>query len=141
VRRAEGVVCGARGVAAVSGQGGLLPRAAGATESLSWSRFLEELRRVARFGRAQPIGDPLAAAVRRIENNPAFAQSRLLTRILAALTYQEGEFRRAELAALDSETLAMVITLMDAHAAGASTPEEWERAVDAARAAELGTIS
>ena len=112
--------------------------AAGAVELLSVPRFLEELRRVARFGRALPVGDPLAAAVRRIENSPAFTQSRLLTRILAALTYQQGEFRRAEVAALDSETLAMVITLMDTHAAGTSTREDWVRAVDAANAAQLG---
>ena len=111
---------------------------AGTTDSLSLPRFLEELRRVARFRRDAPIGDPLAAAVKRIENSPAFTQSRLLTRILAALTYQQGDFRRAEVAALDSETLAMVITLMDVHAAGTSTREDWVRAVDAARAAELG---
>ena len=122
----------------MSGQDIQSQRAAGAAELLSVPRFLEELRRVARYGRALPVGDPLAAAVRRIENSPAFTQSRLLTRILAALTYQQGEFRRAEVAALDSETLAMVITLMDTHAAGTSTREEWVRAVDAARAAELG---
>ncbi len=111
---------------------------AGATDSLSIARFLEELRRVARFRTGPPIGDPLAAAVRRIENSPAFTQSRLLTRILAALTYESGDFRRAEVAALDSETLTMVITLMDVHAAGTSAREDWVRAVDAARAAELG---
>jgi hypothetical protein len=77
--------------------------------------------------------------VRRIEKNPAFTQSRLLTRILAALTYQQGEFRRAEIACLDSETLAMVITLMDAHAAGTTTREEWICAVDLARAAQATT--
>ena len=111
---------------------------AGATELLSIPRFLEELRRVARFRPGSPMGDPLDAAVKKIEKNPAFTQSRLLTRILAALTYQQGEFRRAEIAALDSETLAMVITLMDVHVAGTSTREDWVRAVDAASAAELG---
>jgi len=122
----------------MSGQDIQSQRAAGAVELLSVPRFLEELRRVARYGRALPVGDPLAAAVRRIENSPALTQSRLLTRILAALTYQQGEFRRAEVAALDSETLAMVITLMDAHTAGTSSREDWVRAVDATRAAELG---
>ena len=112
--------------------------AAGAVELLSIPRFLEEVRRVARFRSGAPIGDPLDAAVRRIEKNPAFTQSRLLTRILAALTYQQGEFRRAEISALDSETLAMVITLMDAHAAGTSSREEWICAVDLAKAAQLG---
>ena len=122
----------------MSGQDIQSQRAAGAVELLSVPRFMEELRRVARYGRALPVGDPLAAAVRRIENSPALAQSRLLTRILAALTYQQGEFRRAEVAALDSETLAMVITLMDAHVAGTSSREDWVRAVDATKAAELG---
>lgn len=112
--------------------------AVGTTELLSAIRFQEELRRVARFRPRLPVGDPLNAAVRRIEQNPAFTQSRLLARILAALTYQQGEFRRAEIAAFDSETLAMVIALMDAHAAGTSTREEWICAVDLARAAQLG---
>jgi hypothetical protein len=121
----------------VSEQGSGSGPAVGAVELLSVPRFLEELRRVARFRSVTPIGDPLDAAVRRIEKNPAFTQSRLLTRILAALTYQQGEFRRAEIASLDSETLAMVITLMDAHAAGTTTREEWICAVDLARAAQL----
>ena len=106
---------------------------------LSAARFQEELRRVARFFRSRlPVGDPLDATVRKIEQNPAFAQSRLLTRILAALTYQQGEFRRAEISALDAETLAMVVTLMDVQAAGTSTREDWVRAADAAKAAQLG---
>lgn len=108
-----------------------------ATELLSTPRFLEELRRITRYRPAVRVGDPLDAAVKRIEKNPAFAQSRLLTRILAALTYQEGEFRRAEAAALDSDTLALVITLMDAMAAGTTTREEWVCAVELAKAAEL----
>jgi len=113
-------------------------RAAGATELLSIARFLDELRHVTRFRTSPPIGDPLDAAVRRIENNPAFSQSRILTRLLAALAYERGEFRRAEVAAFDSETLAMAIALMDVHAAGSSTREEWKRAVDRAIAAQDG---
>jgi hypothetical protein len=122
----------------VSKQGGGLKLAAEPTELLSATQFQEELRRGASFCPRLPVGDPLAAAVRRIEQNPAFAQSRLLTRILAALIYQEGEFRRAEIAALDADTLAMVIALMDARAAATSTREEWVCAIDAARAAQLG---
>ncbi|MGH8632551.1 MAG: hypothetical protein ACRET7_00295 [Burkholderiales bacterium] len=109
-----------------------------AIELLSIGRFQEELRRVTRFRLHPPVGDPLNATVRKIEKNPAFAQSRLLTRLLAALTYERGEFRRAEVAAFDSETLSMVIALMDAHAAGTSTREEWICAVDLANAAHLG---
>jgi hypothetical protein len=114
-------------------------RAAAAVEQLSAAGFQEELRRVAHFCPRPPAGDPLAAAVKKIEQNPAFAQSRLLTRILTALTYQKGEFRRAEAAALDLDTLSTVITLMDACAAGTLAREEWIHAVDAANAAQLGT--
>jgi hypothetical protein len=100
--------------------------------------FQDVLRRSVQFFRPRvPAGDPLVQAVKIIEQNPAYTQSRLLTRILAALTYQEGEFRRAEAAALDSETLFMVINLMDAYAAGTPAREEWIRAVDTARAAQL----
>jgi len=112
--------------------------AVGAAELLSAAQFQEALRHVIRFRQQPPIVDPLASAVKRIEQNPAFSQSRLLTRILDALTYQQGEFRRAEIAALDAETFAMVITLMDAYAAGTSTRAQWEQAVEAAKAAELG---
>lgn len=111
----------------------------GTTEWLSAARFQEELRRVAHFFRTRPpVGDPLEATVRKIEQNPAFAQSRLLTRILTALAYQQGEFRRAEISALDADTLSMVVTLMDVHAAGTSKREDWVRAADAAKAAQLG---
>ncbi len=109
-----------------------------ATELLSPAQFQEELRHVVRFREHPAIADPLASALMRIELNPAYAQSRLLTRILVALTYQEGAFRRAEIGALDAETFAMVITLMDAFASGASPHAAWEEAVASARAAELG---
>ena len=122
----------------MSGQDSQSRPAAGTVELLSVTRFLEELRRVARFRRAPLIGSPLDAAVRRIENNPAFAQSRLLARILSALTYQQGQFRRAEVAMLDAETLDMVIALMDASAAGSTSREEWICAVDLANAAQAG---
>ena len=122
----------------MSGQASESKPAAGATELLSLARFQEELRRVVCLRPTPPLGDPLDAAVRKIEQNPAFTQSRLLTRILAALTYQRGEFRRADIAALDSKTLSMVITLMDASAAGTPEREEWIRAVAAVEAAQLG---
>jgi hypothetical protein len=122
----------------VSEPGGASRPAVGKTELLSAARFQEELRRVARFRSSVLVGNPLEAAVRKIAQNPAFTQSRLLARVLAALTYQEGEFRRAEIAAFDSETLAIVITLMDAHAAGTSSREDWICAVDSVRATLLG---
>lgn len=112
-------------------------RAGAGTELLSAVGFQEELRRVARYRTSPPIGDPLDAAVRKVTQNPAFTQSRLLARVLTALTYQEGEFRRAELATFDSATLAMVIALMDAHVAGISSREEWIRAAETVKAALL----
>ena len=107
----------------------------GASERLSAVQFQEALRHAARFGSRSLVGDPLDAAVKRIEKNPAFSQSRLLARMLFALANESGEFRRAEVAAFDSETLAVVIGLMDARAAGTSTREDWTRAVNAATAA------
>lgn len=111
--------------------------AAGATELLSAVRFQEELRRVARYRTSAPVGDPLDFAVKKILDNPAFTQSRLLARVVVALSDGEGEFRRAELATFDSNTLAMVITLMDAHAAGTPPRDDWIRAADAVKAALL----
>jgi hypothetical protein len=113
-------------------------RVAGTVEMMSAAGFQDELRRAARYCPRLPTGDPLAAALKKIELNPAFTQSRLLTRILTALTYQKGEFRRAEAAALDLDTLSIVITLMDACSAGTLARAEWIHAVDAANAAQLG---
>ena len=111
-------------------------RAAGAVELLSIIQFQDELRRAGRFSPRPPTPAALAAVVHRIVQNPAYAESRLLTRILAALTYQEGEFRRAEAAVLDVNSLTMAVALMDEHAAGTSSREDWIRAVDTARAAQ-----
>jgi hypothetical protein len=111
--------------------------AAGATELLSAARFQEELRSVARYRSSLPIGDPLEAAIKKITDNPAFTQSRLLARVLVSLAYEEGEFRRAELATFDSDTLAMVIILMDARADGTVPRDDWVRAADAVKAALL----
>lgn len=73
-----------------------------------------------------------------VEQNPACVQSQLLTRVLAALTYQSGEFRTADVSACDAAALTLAISLMDACAAGTSTHEQWARASEAARAAEAG---
>jgi hypothetical protein len=112
-----------------------------ATELLSAAQFRDALRLVIRFRQQAPIDDPLASTVQRIQQNPAFAQARLLTRILVALTHGRGEFRRAELGALDAETYAMVIALMDAFEAGNFPRAQWEKAVDEAQAAELGVFA
>ena len=110
-------------------------RASQAGDLLSIVQFQDELRRAGRFCPRPPAPDALGAIVRKIEQSPAHTQSRLLTRILAALTYQKGEFRRAEAAALDADALAIAVTLIDEHAAGTTNREDWIRAVAAARAA------
>lgn len=105
-------------------------------DRLSALEFEQELRRIARLDRPLALENPLGAAVEQIARNPAYTQSRLLTRILSALTYDGGDFRRAELSALDSATRGIVIALMDACRAGTTVRAQWVSAVDAANAAQ-----
>lgn len=114
-------------------------RPASMDEVLSCGAFQAELRRIARFWPGSSAGNPLNDVVKRIEANPAFTQSRLLTRVLTALTHQRGEFRRAEIAVFNAGTLVMIIALIDAYEAGTSTREQWLNAVDLALAAEPAT--
>ena len=106
------------------------------TEILTAVQFQDELRRAARLDGRCGAEDPLAAAVLQIQTNPMFAQSRLLARILDALTHAHGEFRRAELAAFDTRTRGVVIALMDLARAGTVSPIKWEEAVSAAHQAQ-----
>lgn len=106
---------------------------------MSGPQFQDELRRVARFDLPHKGENPLAEAVQKIKDNPAFAQSRLLGRILTALTYERGEFRRAEASALDSPTLGIVIALLNAYRTGTTRRDEWVAAVTAADAAQADT--
>lgn len=107
----------------------------GTQDVMSAIEFQEELRRVARYDVRPPVENPLAEAVQKVKANPAFTQSRLLGRMLTALTYQRGEFRRAEASALDTATLGLVIALMNAARAGTTAREEWINAVTACDAA------
>lgn len=108
---------------------------AAACEILSAPQFFQLLRDALRF-RSQPVTlDPLLAAVTQVKLNPAFAQSGLLMRVLSALPSQTGEFRRAEVAALDASTLALVIDLMDLHVASTRSAQEWGLAIAEARRA------
>jgi hypothetical protein len=102
---------------------------------MSALQFQEELRRVARFDRPHMGENPLGALVQKIKDNPSFAQSRLLGRILTAFAYGRGEFRRAEASALDSATLGIVIAVMNANSSGTTTRDECVNAVKAADAA------
>lgn len=111
---------------------------AAAPEILSVARFQDELRLGVQALIPPAPASALAEVVKSIELNPAFAQSRVLTRVLAALLTQVGEFRRAEVFALDTQTRALVIVLMDAFAVGIPGRDEWQRAADSANAALRG---
>jgi hypothetical protein len=111
------------------------------SDVMSAVEFQEELRRYGRFNLRPPVENPLAATVQKINDNPAFTQSRLLSRILTALTYERGEFRRAEAAALDAPTLAIAIALMNAARAGTPARDDWIKAVTACDAALATTAA
>ena len=102
---------------------------------MSALQFQDELRHVARYDHRPPVQNALAVAVQRIVENPALSQSRLLSRILTALTYEKGEFRRAEASAFDTVTLGIVISLMDVARAGTTGRDDWINAVTACDAA------
>jgi len=111
---------------------------AASVDVMPMAGFQEVLQQSAQFLRPRTTtANPLAETVKTIEQNPATTQSRLMTRILAALTYQEGEFRRAEASSLDADTLFRALTLINAYASGTPAREEWIRAVASAKAAQL----
>lgn len=86
--------------------------------------FFSLVRRVVGFSKYEAIADPLEAAVSQISSNPAFAQSRLLRRVLVALV-TGGEFRRAEAAGLDAPTCRLVIALVDLRVTGVPGQQAW----------------
>jgi hypothetical protein len=102
---------------------------------MSLPQFEEALRYVARFEKGGATADPLPAALKLITDNPARHGSRLLGRLLRALSEQRGEFRRAEISAFDAPALKVAIGLLDAAHAGANTPQQWLDVVVAADAA------
>ena len=110
--------------------------AAKATDTLSVTRFQEELRRGVQALASAAYPNPLSDAVQIIERNPAFPPSRLLTRLLSALMSQAGEFRSAEVFTFDTQTRAMAVALLDAFALGVPARDEWQRATDSAIAAQ-----
>lgn len=103
----------------------------------SFALFIDALRHITRFMTGPLLEKPLDAAVQRIEANPAFAQYRLLTRLLAAMPGQQGEFRTAEASVFDRDTLAVIVSLIQAHDAGTAPPGEWQQAIDRAESAQL----
>ena len=106
----------------------------GTTDVLALNEFAEELRRVARLERGAGPDDLLPAAVNKVRQNPLFTQSRLLARLVDALSRESGEFRRAEASAFDGETLRL-IGLLNVGASGKTDRVDWQRAAaDCARA-------
>jgi hypothetical protein len=105
------------------------------TDVISLAQFQEELRRIARFDVSKAPENPLSAALQKINDNPACGPARLLGRMLTALTYERGEFRRAEASAFDTPTLRLVIALMNAARAGTHPHAEWLDAIKAADSA------
>ncbi len=101
---------------------------------MSLAQFQDELRHISRFDVSEPVANPLRAAVQKITDNPALGQARLLGRMLTALMYECGEFRRAEASAFDTATLRLVVALMNAARAGTYTRAEWKEAIMAADA-------
>ena len=105
---------------------------------LSVIEFEEEVQRIARFTVHPPVQNPLTDAVQKIRDNPWFAQSRLLSRIVSALTHESGEFRRAEASGLDSATLGLVVGLMTMAHAGTTSRDCWLKAASDCDAAVAG---
>jgi predicted NAD/FAD-binding protein len=104
---------------------------------LSVQQFEQELRRAARFVAQVAVADPLQALLQKIIEHPAYTESRLLTRLLAAITSQHGEFRLAEAAVFDARTLALAVGLLDMRRTGSVSDAQLRLAVDAASAAQL----
>lgn len=104
------------------------------TEVLSLSEFEAVIRRHARFDASAPPPDALAAVVQTIQHNPALAPSRLLGRLLHALSENRGAFRRADASMFDAPTIRLAVALMDAASARTHTRAEWAQAIAAADA-------
>ncbi len=111
--------------------------ATGAPAQQSFARFMDALRHITRFMTGPLLEHPLDAAVQRIEANPAYAQHRLLARLLAAMPGQQGEFRTAEASVFDKDTLAVIVSLIHTHDAGTAPAADWQRAIDRTHAAQI----
>lgn len=113
-------------------------RAGARSDTLTAVEFNDELRHVTRLDAHLTIDDPLSAALVEIEAHPYNLQSRVLSRMLSALTYGAGDFRLAEISALDVPTRRIVLALSDACVSGTTPHDAWVRAVDAAQLAAHG---
>ncbi len=121
----------------MNGSTALPDPAAEALEQQSFMSFQDALRHLTRFMTGTALENPLDVAAKRIESNPAFAQSRLLTRLLAAMSIQRGEFRLEEISVFDKDTLSVIVALLNTHDTGAATPADWQSAVNRAQTAQF----
>lgn len=103
-------------------------------DCLSLDQFESELRRFTQSRPVIPVAEPLDRVLKLIEPNPALSRSRLLVRILSALSGRHAEFRYAEVASLDSATISIVMQLMEARRGGATAQQDWVHAADKANA-------
>ena len=103
-------------------------------DCLSLDQFESELQRFTQSRPVIAVTEPLQRALKLIEENPALSRSRLLVRILSALSGRHAEFRYAEVASLDSATISLVIQLMQVRRSGATAQKEWLQAAEKANA-------
>jgi hypothetical protein len=106
------------------------------SDSLSIQEFSRELRYGIPPDTIAAIGDPITAALGLIEEHPQHLQALLLARILSALTFGAGTFRKAEVFGLDRPARALAVALENVRTAGSVPNAVWESAVDAAGAAQ-----
>jgi len=88
--------------------------------------FLVALRKRAP-GNCQP-DDPLATAKRFLAQHAETAEGRALQRTLEGLASGTGKFTESDAWLFSSETLDLVVALIDARLSGRYQEDEWQRA-------------
>ncbi|MBI1396306.1 MAG: hypothetical protein GC151_10040 [Betaproteobacteria bacterium] len=108
-------------------------RTRGNPDALTLDEFERELLQFTQRRPFVPVANPLEHVVRLIATGPALPGSRLLLRVLVALAARRGEFRYAEVGALDSEAISTVVQLMQSRRTGSLPDNVWALAVENAR--------
>jgi len=102
-------------------------------DDLSLAQFEQELSRFAHSRKSEPKDDALGHVIGLVKENPSHARSRLLARILSALSGMQASFRPAEVGSLDSSTIGLVQQLIVLRRTGTVKPETWTSAADTTR--------
>lgn len=102
-------------------------------DDLSLTQFELELSRFAHSRKGEPRDDALGHVIGLVKENPFHARSRLLARILSALSGMQASFRPAEVGSLDASTIALVQQLIVLRRAGTVSAETWVSAADTTR--------